>query len=57
MINYFNLTKGVDRKQFMTFAKGLIDIYGKPGHYYSPLDTISNIEEKKEYIVNKSGPI
>jgi predicted O-methyltransferase YrrM len=57
MINYFSLTKGVDRKQFMIFAKGLVDIYGKPGHYYSPLDTISNIEEKKEYITNKSNPI
>ena len=57
MINYFSLTKAVDRKLFIQFAKGLINVYGKPGHYYSPLDTISNIEDKKELISDSTTPI
>lgn len=57
MLNYFSLTKAIDRKEFMKFAKGVINIYGKPGHYYSPLETISFIEENKDKINNSSEAI
>lgn len=57
MINYFSLTKSVDNKQFMKFAKGILDTYGKPGHYYSPLETISVIEAKRDKITNKTKPL